>query len=470
MSTCQFKNWKTIELGTGIKDPSEFRAAINAFGHIDDWANRILDSPGFQVAKTAVAVDLVNVSVADLGFINGARLSAIYKKALDLGLELCPNETGPQLRLQYKDQPMDEWIRVAMEPIVDSDGSPGVLSVGCNRAYSEKWWLRGGSGSPDYGLGASNRLVFVLPRELRTDALSRTMKADSAPVDSPPASAPSRTMNADSAPAEIPRASGTENAKETISKMHQGLIILEALNEVSPNVPANEASLFSGSMSMIVSLVGLYPRQNEQGRKEACYGLHCAQSICAEHVKKYWKQAESFRALSVERLRPFPDRSPDIEVFATAAKEVLVALLACLHATCERGSVPRSSYELAIPCLQWLAQDPDSVVSAQARDILGKMKGTAPAAPPAASGGCFVATAAYGAQDCNVVLLQEYRDRVMIGSLLGRCAVRVYYFLSPPLARFIGASSRRRSLARRFLGPFIVVARRGLEHSQFRKG
>ena len=64
---------------------------------------------------------------------------------------------------------MDEWLRIAMDPIPDSKGSPGVFTVGCNGAYSEKWWLRGGSGRPDYGFPAFDsagnpvRFIFLQP-------------------------------------------------------------------------------------------------------------------------------------------------------------------------------------------------------------------------------------------------------------------------------------------------------------------
>ena len=57
-----------------------------------------------------------------LGFPNGATLKEIYAKAKDLGLELCPAEVGPLLRLNYPDQPNGEYLRIAMETINDSDG------------------------------------------------------------------------------------------------------------------------------------------------------------------------------------------------------------------------------------------------------------------------------------------------------------------------------------------------------------
>ena len=85
-----------------------------------------------------------------------------------------------------------------------------------------------------------------------------------------------------------------------------------------------------------------------------------------------------------------------------------------------------------------------------------------PPPPPEKKGGCFVASAAYGPQDPSVAILQDYRDRILIRSGTGRGLVRVYYAMSPPFARFIEASSRRRSLARKCLGPVVALAARGL--------
>ncbi|MDO8664011.1 MAG: hypothetical protein Q7K44_00445, partial [Candidatus Liptonbacteria bacterium] len=118
-----FPLWKTIKLDTGLKTADDFRKALKQSGcKIGNWGNDILGNPAFTVSDTETEVDLVNVSVAELGFKNGAPRKDIYERAVSLGLELCPNEVGPQLRLQYTDQPKGEWLRIAMEPITGSDG------------------------------------------------------------------------------------------------------------------------------------------------------------------------------------------------------------------------------------------------------------------------------------------------------------------------------------------------------------
>lgn len=52
--------------------------------------------------------------------------------------------------------------------------------------------------------------------------------------------------------------------------------------------------------------------------------------------------------------------------------------------------------------------------------------------------GCFIATACYGDYHAKEVLvLRDYRDRVLCQTKTGRLMVQLYYHLSPALARFI---------------------------------
>lgn len=157
------KGWKQIILGTGIKDTDGFRNAIKDGGMlISDWANDIIGKPAFNMATEKGEVDLVVVSVVELGFKEGAKIKDIYAAAKKRGLELCPNEVGPQLRLQYQDQPKDEWLIIGMKPITDSGGVLRVFEVGC---LDGGLWISATSGSPDNVRDGTRRFVFVLPRK-----------------------------------------------------------------------------------------------------------------------------------------------------------------------------------------------------------------------------------------------------------------------------------------------------------------
>src|SRR3989338_1520341 len=118
------KIFKTINLGTGLKTADDFRKSLLDSGNkVSSEANGILGNPAFTVAVEKIKIDLVIKSVDELGFKCGAIRQQIYGRANELGLDLCPAEVGPQLRLQYKDQPEEEHLIVAMNPIADSGGA-----------------------------------------------------------------------------------------------------------------------------------------------------------------------------------------------------------------------------------------------------------------------------------------------------------------------------------------------------------
>lgn len=154
--------WKTITLGTH-KDLKALKAALkSAKCKVSDYANDLLGKPAFTLASEQTEVDLVVRSVKELGFEGNATYAQICAKAVELGLELCPAEVGPALRLAYNDQPHDEWLRIAMEAITDSGGDRLIFHVGHG---NDELWLGWGDGNPDRVWCPDDRFVFVLPRK-----------------------------------------------------------------------------------------------------------------------------------------------------------------------------------------------------------------------------------------------------------------------------------------------------------------
>ena len=147
--------WKTVKLGT-CKTPDEYRKALKSAGRrIGDWGDDILGR--ITCSKKEIDLDLVVLSVADLGFKSGARYADICAKAVELGLELCPAEVGPALRLQYGDQPNGEWLRIAMEAITGRDGHLDIFNV---EHDDDGLWLDGYDGHPGLVWYADRRFVF----------------------------------------------------------------------------------------------------------------------------------------------------------------------------------------------------------------------------------------------------------------------------------------------------------------------
>ena len=74
-------------------------------------------------------------------------------------------------------------------------------------------------------------------------------------------------------------------------------------------------------------------------------------------------------------------------------------------------------------------------------------------------GGCFIATAAYGADwYAEVQALRDFRDRYLLRNAAGRWFVARYYERSPVVADYIRAHSALKPAVRALLTPLVVIA------------
>lgn len=155
----RFEIWKTLKCG-GFQNADAIREVIQKAGmRINDYADGMLGRIPLSAGEADIKVALL--SVADLGFKDGAKYREICKRAKELGLELCPAELGPQLRLQYENQPEGEWILIAMEPVASSSG-PRLFTVALG---NNDLWLSSRNVASDYDFwNNDNRFVFVLSR------------------------------------------------------------------------------------------------------------------------------------------------------------------------------------------------------------------------------------------------------------------------------------------------------------------
>ena len=107
-------------------------------------------------------IEIATVSVAELGFGEGATYGQLIARALESGLAECPLELGPHLRLQFLDQPEGAAglpathgrappgaITVASSPLDERDETPKGFYL---RRIDGVLWLRGyWSGPATYG-------------------------------------------------------------------------------------------------------------------------------------------------------------------------------------------------------------------------------------------------------------------------------------------------------------------------------
>ncbi|MHC2580518.1 hypothetical protein ACVI1J_007329 [Bradyrhizobium diazoefficiens] len=155
--------WKTITIGT-FANFFALSNAMDAVGcGIGNSAGEILARPTFTLRDTKTSVKLFAVSAAELGFrTDTASLADIYARAKQLGFGLAAAEVGPQLRLQYFDQPIGEFLIIGMEPIRTWKGAPVILNVANGGAGLI---LIGQDGSADAQISVVSRFVFVRTNE-----------------------------------------------------------------------------------------------------------------------------------------------------------------------------------------------------------------------------------------------------------------------------------------------------------------
>ncbi len=75
-------------------------------------------------------------------------------------------------------------------------------------------------------------------------------------------------------------------------------------------------------------------------------------------------------------------------------------------------------------------------------------------------GKCFIATACYGSYDApEVLVLRNFRDEKLLTTYSGTLLVKLYYTVSPILARRIEESDRLKHLVRKLLQPLIRMVK-----------
>lgn len=95
-------------------------------------------------------------------------------------------------------------------------------------------------------------------------------------------------------------------------------------------------------------------------------------------------------------------------------------------------------------------------------DVIGDFWETTDVAPNTGhgrTGGCFIATAAYGTPMAEEIqILGEFRDRYLLTNPVGQALVDFYYSVSPPIAEFIAERPHLKPLVRVGLAPVIAMS------------
>jgi hypothetical protein len=149
----------------------DVRSKLRVAGvRLNESAEVLFADDRFTTSAVISLVEIAELSVASLGFRNGATFAQIVEQAEVVGLSLCPLELGPHFRLQYTVQPEGFLgrqpsqhrappgsVTVASAPLADDDGIPKGFYL---RRIEGVLWLRGYCSSPDHNWRPEDVLVF----------------------------------------------------------------------------------------------------------------------------------------------------------------------------------------------------------------------------------------------------------------------------------------------------------------------
>jgi len=126
----------------------------------------------FTTSEFTATLETVEITVANLGFAQGATIAEILEAAVQCGLSLCPLELGPHLRLQYLDQPEGH----IGQPISQHRAPPGSITIASYQISEDDdipkgfylrridgvLWLRGYRSGPDHIWSLEDHFVFAV--------------------------------------------------------------------------------------------------------------------------------------------------------------------------------------------------------------------------------------------------------------------------------------------------------------------
>lgn len=136
--------WLTVRLGT-YKRPEAYAVALAERGmRVGHNAAQMI--PQVTVALRESDLTIFLGSARDFGLTRETPLREIFGGAERNGYFPCPAEVGPAARLQYRSQPMNERIRVAMDPIWCADRIAAAFLLQCG---GDGVWLGTDDGRPD---------------------------------------------------------------------------------------------------------------------------------------------------------------------------------------------------------------------------------------------------------------------------------------------------------------------------------
>ena len=156
----------------GVEKPELLQRLRVSGVQLNRAAEMLFDDGRFVPLGQSQVMDIAAVSVADLGFEQGASYGQLTARALESGLVECPLELGPHLRLQFRDQPEGSRgqpathhrapsgaITIASPALDEQEDTPKGFYL---RRIDGVLWLRGYWSWPGHVWRPEDLLVFAV--------------------------------------------------------------------------------------------------------------------------------------------------------------------------------------------------------------------------------------------------------------------------------------------------------------------
>lgn len=149
--------FKHISIG-GISKDKLIEKLIDKGIQFNQYAHVLFDDSNFIVSTEIENVDLVKISLFDLGLSEQSSYDKIVDEAQKIELKQCPLCLGAFLRPEYLDQEEGPYLTIASEKMVKDVKYPNGFYI---RHIDNIFWLRGYYASDDYKWPLNSEFVFI---------------------------------------------------------------------------------------------------------------------------------------------------------------------------------------------------------------------------------------------------------------------------------------------------------------------
>ena len=141
----RFRNVRSIRVG-GFTKPDLLRRLAAQSVSLNDYARALFADAAFTTSSDARDVQVAVVSLTEIGLPSGGLFDEILARAATLGLQPCPLEVAPHLRLSYLNQPEGPYLTVASTKLRPGPETPNGFYL---RRLADGLWLRGYESGPE---------------------------------------------------------------------------------------------------------------------------------------------------------------------------------------------------------------------------------------------------------------------------------------------------------------------------------